>query len=178
MLLHQAAQAGDVERLRALLAQGEPVDQRDNSGDTPLMVAARVGHEDSFLWLIRSGADPRAVQNAKRQFDNSGLARLARDVTNSFYINVGPTAEDNNENTVDVHDINASFEVHGGANIDTLIAGYGPLTIFHGYASPDVLVNNFTGRSDEVRYYGGADIDTILVQGLVGDDTFDIDFTI
>ena len=65
MLLHQAAQAGDVERLRALLAQGEPVDQRDDSGDTPLMVAARVGHEDSFLWLIRSGADPRAIGHGK-----------------------------------------------------------------------------------------------------------------
>jgi subtilisin-like proprotein convertase family protein len=125
------------------------------------------------------GADPNAVQNAKKQFDNTGIGRLAQETTNRFDINVGLGTsghqDDNNENTVDVHDINAFFNIKGGANIDTLIAGYG-FTTFHGYVSPDVLIDNFTGPSDNT-YYGGPDTDTILVQGLVGDDTFDIDFT-
>jgi uncharacterized protein len=65
MELHRAAQAGDVDRILALLAAGAAVDERDDSGDTPLMVAARVGHEAAFIHLLQAGADPNAVGYAK-----------------------------------------------------------------------------------------------------------------
>ena len=51
------AQRGDVETLRALLDAGCDVDERDFSGFTPLMVAAREGHADCARLLLQRGAD-------------------------------------------------------------------------------------------------------------------------
>jgi hypothetical protein len=129
------------------------------------------------------GASPSSVQNAKNQFNDTGIGQLAQETTNSFLIDVGlgadGTHDDPNENTVDVHDLNANFEVAGGANVDTLLSGSG-FTTFHGESGPDVFVQNISAPSDNT-YYGGLtngqpDGDQIVVPGTSGDDTFDISF--
>lgn len=43
--LNQAARSGNYEIVKALLAQGAPVDVKDNQGWTPLMRAAENGHQ-------------------------------------------------------------------------------------------------------------------------------------
>jgi cytohesin len=58
----QAAQAGDVAQLRALLDAGTPVDARDQQGFTALMRAALGGQLDAFAALLAAGADPHAPQ--------------------------------------------------------------------------------------------------------------------
>ena len=52
-----AAQAGDTARIRALLDAGTPVDPRDGSGNTPLLLATAQGHTAAALALIAAGAD-------------------------------------------------------------------------------------------------------------------------
>ena len=59
-----AAESGDVEGVRAALAQGAPVDTRDQrveqEGRTPLMLAARGGHVDCLDVLLDNEADVNA----------------------------------------------------------------------------------------------------------------------
>jgi uncharacterized protein len=56
--LPAAAAAGDVARVKKLLASGVFVDARDDEDYTALMVAAGAGHRDVFEALLRAGADP------------------------------------------------------------------------------------------------------------------------
>jgi cytohesin len=58
--LHTAARAGDVERVKALLAQGVPVSAPDTLGGTALHDAAWSGHRDVVLALLEAGADVNA----------------------------------------------------------------------------------------------------------------------
>jgi uncharacterized protein len=55
--LHDAAQAGDVEKVRELLTQGVDVDERDARGETPLIKAALAGQTAAAAALIEAGAD-------------------------------------------------------------------------------------------------------------------------
>lgn len=56
--LHRATWDGDVGQVRQLLAQGMHVDAADLDGDTPLLAAARNGHERLLDVLLEAGADP------------------------------------------------------------------------------------------------------------------------
>jgi cytohesin len=58
--LHTAARAGDVERVRALLAAGVPVSAPDTLGGTALHDAAWSGHKEVVTVLIAAGADVNA----------------------------------------------------------------------------------------------------------------------
>ena len=58
-LLKSAAEGGDVEFVRALLAMGAPVDTT-STGDTALHAAAGADHIDVVRLLLESGADPNA----------------------------------------------------------------------------------------------------------------------
>ena len=42
--LHDACRAGDTERVRQLLEEGAPVDEKDEDGTTALMEASQEGH--------------------------------------------------------------------------------------------------------------------------------------
>ncbi|WP_256080363.1 ankyrin repeat domain-containing protein [Massilia sp. YIM B04103] len=55
--LHFAAAAGDTEMIALLLAHHAYIDAASPSGMTPLMIAAREGHEDAAKLLLAEGAD-------------------------------------------------------------------------------------------------------------------------
>ena len=55
--IHDAAKAGDLAKVRQLLADGADVDARDYDGDTPLHWAARQDHADVIEGLLDAGAD-------------------------------------------------------------------------------------------------------------------------
>jgi ankyrin repeat protein len=57
----QATSEGNVGKIRALLAGGQNVDARDEHGQTALMNAARLGHEQVIQVLVDSGADLNAT---------------------------------------------------------------------------------------------------------------------
>jgi ankyrin repeat protein len=83
--LHYAAASGDEEIVRLLLARGAKVDAlspKASGAYTPMMMAAREGHDGAALVLIAHGADRKrkntegltAVQLAER----AGKPRVAR----------------------------------------------------------------------------------------------------
>jgi ankyrin repeat protein len=53
----QATRSGDIAQMRALLAAGQNINERDKHGQTALMNAARSGQEDVVRLLIDAGAD-------------------------------------------------------------------------------------------------------------------------
>jgi hypothetical protein len=57
MDLHQATEAGDVERVRELLAQGMDVNARDRYYNTPLLYAISNEKLDMVRFLVDQGAD-------------------------------------------------------------------------------------------------------------------------
>ena len=58
--LVEAATAGDLQQVRALLEAGEAVDVRGNQGNTPLALAALHGHAEVVGLLLQHGAAPDA----------------------------------------------------------------------------------------------------------------------
>ncbi len=60
--IHDAAMAGDVERIEALLKAGAKVNarERDKWKETPLHKAAWSGHTDAIEALLRAGANVNA----------------------------------------------------------------------------------------------------------------------
>lgn len=62
-LLGLAAQKGNMEIATLLLAQGAPVDERDNMGVTALFKAAYSGQLEMAKFLLSKGAD-RNIKNA------------------------------------------------------------------------------------------------------------------
>ena len=58
--LVEAATAGDLQQVRALLDAGEDVDVRGNQGNTPLALAALHGHAEVVGLLLQHGAAPDA----------------------------------------------------------------------------------------------------------------------
>lgn len=75
-LAHQmmdAAREGRVDLLAPLLERGAPVDMRDASGNTLLMLAAYHGHAQAVTELARLGADVDAL-NDRGQSPLAGAA--------------------------------------------------------------------------------------------------------
>lgn len=59
--LLQAARGGHAEAVKSILASGRAdVNGKDERGDTPLIVAARAGHDDVVQALLVAKADPNA----------------------------------------------------------------------------------------------------------------------
>jgi uncharacterized protein len=73
--IHYAATGPDVRIVQLLLSRGAPVDPRSPDADTPLMMAARYGAEDSVALLLARGAS--ATARNRRDMDAVDMARAA-----------------------------------------------------------------------------------------------------
>ena len=60
--IHTAAQDGDQEKVKSILAQGIDVDVKDDSGQTALHIAAQNKHQDIVELLLSKGADVHAKE--------------------------------------------------------------------------------------------------------------------
>jgi ankyrin repeat protein len=87
--VHDAARAGDGDLLHELLAGGASIDERDDSGATPLIVAAAAGESPIVDYLLTNGADMTlrdnrgwtALHAAAQAGDGLGVA---------FFVGEGP----------------------------------------------------------------------------------------
>lgn len=59
--LHVAAQEGDLQKVKSLIAKGSDVNVGNQSGLTPLHLAAVRGHKDVVVLLILKGANVNAT---------------------------------------------------------------------------------------------------------------------
>lgn len=77
-----AAQTGDAELVRELIARAADVQARDNAGWTPLMRAASAGNRDAVQVLLDNGADVKAVShdgtNALKLAEQAGHFSIVR----------------------------------------------------------------------------------------------------
>ena len=61
--LTQAVTSGDANAVRAAIASGADVNERNNGGQTALILAVIFGHADLVRLLVRAGANPRLRDN-------------------------------------------------------------------------------------------------------------------
>lgn len=61
--LHQAVAAGDAERVSQLIGQHADIDQRNEAGETPLLIAVRDNHSGIARSLMEAGASINAQAN-------------------------------------------------------------------------------------------------------------------
>src|SRR4051812_35414761 len=61
--LTQAVTAGDVDAVNAALAAGADVNERNNGGQTALILAVIFSHTDLVHLLVQAGANPRLRDN-------------------------------------------------------------------------------------------------------------------
>jgi ankyrin repeat protein len=61
--LTQAVTAGDVDAVNAALAAGADVNERNNGGQTALILAVIFNHIDLVHLLVKAGANPRLRDN-------------------------------------------------------------------------------------------------------------------
>jgi ankyrin repeat protein len=54
--LHDAARAGDLEKVRALIDEGAAIDEPSSRGETPLILATLAGQKEVIELLIEKGA--------------------------------------------------------------------------------------------------------------------------
>ncbi|MFG0260699.1 MAG: ankyrin repeat domain-containing protein [Phycisphaerales bacterium JB041] len=73
--LIEAAQAGDLPVLSAMIDSGMNVNATDEGGRTPLMHAAAGGHLDAVFALLNAGANAGLRDNARRAARDYALAR-------------------------------------------------------------------------------------------------------
>ncbi|XP_059139669.1 G patch domain and ankyrin repeat-containing protein 1-like [Physella acuta] len=82
--LLQAAQIGDLEQIKELLAQGLNINYTDFYGWTPLMCAAKEGHEEIVHFLLEQKADLTLCnsegQTASELAEISGFEMLAKEI--------------------------------------------------------------------------------------------------
>ncbi len=114
--VHMAANFGDLEMLNLLLDDGADIEAQDQTGQTPLFLAAMTNHPEAVRVLLDRGADEDARESAEGQtplmrasnlgfmeidvalvehgadvnaVDNAGRSPLKLAATSHSYINVG-----------------------------------------------------------------------------------------
>ncbi len=64
--MHSAIEKGKLKQIRAMIKEGQDVNQPDEDGTTPLQVAAKAGNIDIFNLLLGAGADVDTPDNKGR----------------------------------------------------------------------------------------------------------------
>lgn len=62
--LHQAAGAGDLQKVQELLESGADVNEQDDRGRTPLHFAVDSDNPEMIRLLLNNGADPSLTDNS------------------------------------------------------------------------------------------------------------------
>ena len=90
--LFAAADKGNAGEIARLAATGADVNARDGYGRTPLHVAAYAGKHDAMRALVKSGANPNALENDR--YDIVTIAAVADDLpTLKVALEVGCSAK-------------------------------------------------------------------------------------
>ncbi|MCB1756599.1 MAG: ankyrin repeat domain-containing protein [Gammaproteobacteria bacterium] len=76
--LHKAAHQNDIDSILALVKAGADIEARDDSGRTPVIIAAFASHDESVEALAKAGADMNALDS--RAYDIVTIAAVANDV--------------------------------------------------------------------------------------------------
>lgn len=61
--LHEAAEKGETQRIKALIARGDDINALDNRGFTPLHCSVKNGHKDAVELLVSRGANINAMDD-------------------------------------------------------------------------------------------------------------------
>ncbi|MBT9540015.1 ankyrin repeat domain-containing protein [Thiobacillus sp.] len=79
-----SAMANDIGIARLYVTSGEPVNVRDKSGRTPLMLAAEHGNTKVLEYLLSVGADPNlTTDNGLRALDFTRSSEIKRILTHT-----------------------------------------------------------------------------------------------
>lgn len=70
--------AGHAHVISALLAMSAMIDRMDSRGITPLILAARHGHEDAVKVLVEWGVGKNCLNEALHEIARNGNVALAR----------------------------------------------------------------------------------------------------
>jgi len=69
ILKHMDSRSGNAsissETISDIIDKNDPINSRDKSGCTPLLIAAQYGHADLSAFLIKRGADPNSVDDSR-----------------------------------------------------------------------------------------------------------------
>jgi len=68
-LLFDAVQKNKVEEIEMLVKDGAEINQTTKPGNTPLMIAAALGHTEAVVWLLNNGADWTMKNEEKTALD-------------------------------------------------------------------------------------------------------------
>lgn len=113
--LHEAAGAGDIKRVKELLADGYDVNTRNDSQKTPLFGAVYDGQVDMVKFLLGQGADPNTQdKNNYRPINSVQFKYIYWDVYNKGKIK--PDKYDSVEIIKLLVDAGASFNSRGNSN--------------------------------------------------------------
>ena len=127
MGIHEAAERGDIERIRRALAGGVPVDTRERErGRTPLMTAAASPRAGSAIvrLLLAHGADPNTRSWTPETAAKAGASAHSPDYAR--YQFSGDTALTLAASTGDLEVVRCLLD--GGADVDAVnTAGYGAI---------------------------------------------------
>jgi ankyrin repeat protein len=89
--LHQAAWHGDLPKLKALIASGANLDERDTRGRTPLHVATHARQREAIKLLAKAGANLDLLEDDR--YDAVTIASVADDAaTLSLLLSLGAKA--------------------------------------------------------------------------------------
>ena len=88
--LTQAVTAGDVDAVNAALAAGADVDERNNGGQTALILAVIFNHIDLVHLLVKEGANPRLRDNLGLDAVEWAQRRGLSDVVDLFTNRIRP----------------------------------------------------------------------------------------
>lgn len=154
----QAAQAGDLDRLGALIEAGSSPSEADENGWSALMWAARSGHADAVDFLIGKGADV----GAENKFKSTALHHAAHwgfpDIVTTLLDTLAEQMDAPEEELVDVRNQFGWTPLHWAGKAG--MAAAGSVLLQRG---ADVNAKNLFGNTPLHEAINSGDMDVINV---------------